>query len=355
VISEQLAAIATDPRLSDSAVRMAYYLAGRDDWIEVGRDDWRRLLHGSPGKDRIARDLSDLQHYGYIERRPGGHGHADSFRFSVRVERTLKDSVLVERTLKDSVRTDRTLNPDSVRTARTVTRTPSSSTPSPSSAGAQARETTPTDDLVLARLQEALAPYDEPLDRLQRSTGTTAWAADIWGWYRPASESDGGGTQSGDLSGLSAEEAMQALATAIGDYASEGKPWDRRLFRGFARRAAREGRKTKAAREREQQEEAAAPASTRSTTPIGHELQPEEREWAERVEAALTTAAQADPAVVDWANRTAEHLRKLNEADVSRMRAGDADEFIRLRVLNAYGQKIGDPRPNGRRVVGGAR
>jgi hypothetical protein len=342
---EQLAAIATDARLSDSAVRMAFYLAGQADWIEVGRDDWRRLLHGSPGKDRIARDLSDLEHYGYIERRLGGKGHADSFRFSVRVEPTLTDTV----------RTDLTLNPDSVRTARTVTRTPPSSTPSPSSAGAQARETTPTDDLVLARLQEALAPYDEPLDRLQRSTGTTAWAADIWGWYRPVSGSDGGGTQSGDFSGLSADEAMQALATAIGDYASEGKPWDRRLFRGFARRAAREGRKTKAAREREQQEETAAPASPRPASPTVQQLPPEEREWAERVEAALTAAAQADPAVVDWANRTAEHLRKLNEADVSRMRAGDADEFIRLRVLNAYGQKIGDPRPNGRRVVGGAR
>jgi hypothetical protein len=342
---EQLAAIATDARLSDSAVRMAFYLAGQADWIEVGRDDWRRLLHGSPGKDRIARDLSDLEHYGYIERRPGGKGHTDSFRFSVRMEPTLKDSV----------HTDRTLNPDSVRTARTVTRTPSSSTPSPSSAGAQARETAPTDDLVLARLRGALAPYDEPLDRLHRSTGTTAWAADIWGWYRPASESDGGGTQSADFSGLSAEEAMQALATAIGDYASEGKPWDRRLFRGFARRAAREGRKTKVAREREQQEESAAPASTRPASPTVQQLPPEEREWAERVEAALTAAAQADPAVVDWTDRTAEHLRKLNDVEVSRMRAGDAEEFIRLRVLNAYGQKIGDPRPNGRRVVGGAR
>jgi hypothetical protein len=212
----------------------------------------------------------------------------------------------------------------------------------------------PTDDLPLARLRSLLSPYDEPLDRLRRSTETTSWAADIVGWYRPPSEKDGGGTQYGFVfKDLEPAEAIQALSTAIGDYASSGEPWSRQHFRGFARNAAREARKAKAALGREQEQERAASSPRTSAAPV--QLPPEELEWAERVEAALTAAAQTDPAVVDWTDRTAEHLRKLNEAEITRMRAGDADEFIRLRVLNAYGQKIGDPRPNGRRVVGGAR
>lgn len=233
---EQLALL-QDARLSCDARICGLRIAGdAEEWAEVDRNEFRRLLGGA-GKNRVAAALGELELWGYAQRRPGGRGHSDRYRFSVP---DIEDA-------KDSVHETRTLNPDSVHETRTLKRTSSSTTSSTPSAGVREAVENSGDDVSFARLRELLSPYDEPLSRLRRTTGTTAWAADVWGWYRPPSDEpgDGGGMEWGAFVELDRDEALRALSTAISDYASEGKEWSRRYFRGFVRKAASEARRAK--------------------------------------------------------------------------------------------------------------
>lgn len=216
----------------------------------VGEIAYARLLRMLQVQDekKLRRAVDEAEDSGWVAvERQTGRGHHPRFTFTPPKIGTLSDS---------PPKNDR-LNADSLPENGRVNRT-SSSTSSSSSSGAREREDDPADDLTLARLRQALAPHDEPLDRLRRSTGGAAWAADVWGWYRPPAEGQAEGTEWGDFKGLTVPEAMQALARAIGDFASAGEGWSRRLFRGFVRKAAGETRRTKAALERE----SATPAYT---------------------------------------------------------------------------------------------
>jgi hypothetical protein len=333
-------ALLRDSRLSPAARVCGLYIAGhQDEWVEVSRDDYRRLLCGA-GRERVYKALGELELWGYVDRRLGGKGHSDSFRFNGR------ETV----PLKDSGRETVPLNPDSGSKSLSLNGASSSPASSPSPAGARTRETDVADDSVLAQLRAALAPHDPPIDRLRRSTESTEWAPDIWDWYRPATEADAGGTKSRDLENLTPAEAMEALATAIADYASKEQRWNGRLFRGFVHAAAREARKAKLSREHEASEviAAAKTATPSSSFSRAEPLPPDVQEWAERVGALLDAAVQSDSVTAKWEQETAENIERLHQGDRGFLakREGDRREHIRLRVLNAYGQKIGDPRPS---------
>ena len=66
---------------------MGLHLAHRGGWCGVSRDDWRRYLgrsaRGLPTKDSLAGWLSELEGFGWLERRAGGRGKPDSFLFTV--------------------------------------------------------------------------------------------------------------------------------------------------------------------------------------------------------------------------------------------------------------------------------
>jgi hypothetical protein len=318
-----------------------------------------RLLQVADEK-KLRRAIAEAEDVKWIQvTRQTGRGHHPRFTFTPPEIGSLSDqtpeNTLPEiGTLSDSPPENGKVNADRVPENGKVNGAPSSPTSSPSPVRAHARGPAPDDDRDVRLLRDLLTPYDAPIDRLYRSTATTSWGADIWGWYHPASGgSEGGGTQLDDFRGLEQDEWIQALATAIADYASEGKPWDRRLFRGFVRTAAREARRAKSSMSREQKAEQEVAAAPAISTPSREQLPPEEREWLTRVEAALETATEADPAVAEWREFTAEHLRRLHQDDreFKAMRPGDQREHIHIRVLRAYGDKIGDRRPGGRRTA----
>lgn len=87
-----------------------------------------------------------------------------------------------------------------------------------------------------------------------------------------------------------------------------------------------------------------------SEAPVSDNAPPELKEWAERISARL----QTDEDSRSWAESMSAHLWKLNGEDrgFQRMSRSNQEAHIRLRLLNAYGQKVGDPMPNGRRLVG---
>jgi len=71
------------------------------------------------------------------------------------------------------------------------------------------------------------------------------------------------------------------------------------------------------------------------------------REWAERLDAKL----HADELAKGEAERVLAHLRAANEQETRRMRVAERDAFLWIRLLNWYGERVGDPKPNGRKVA----
>lgn len=114
----QDAAISTDARvlglwLSDNAI----------DWLEVDIEQFNDLLSADATKDRRQRALAQLERRGWAERRPGGRGHSDCFRFSGRKTRqlsaTLPEIQAAESgTYPDSSRESRQVSTDSSRDIR---------------------------------------------------------------------------------------------------------------------------------------------------------------------------------------------------------------------------------------------
>lgn len=80
--SERIALI-EDARLSDTAVRLGCWMEAKAvDWTEVSTDQFALILNGFPSPDTIRRAVRQLELSGWVERRKGGRGHADSFRFT---------------------------------------------------------------------------------------------------------------------------------------------------------------------------------------------------------------------------------------------------------------------------------
>jgi hypothetical protein len=79
-----------------------------------------------------------------------------------------------------------------------------------------------------------------------------------------------------------------------------------------------------------------------SSTDLFRGMDPETREWAERLDAKL----RADELAMKEAERIQAHLMKSNEAEIKRMRKTEADAYVWIRVLNWYSERAGDPRPS---------
>ncbi len=231
---DQLAALfSPELNLSPEARALAAHVASLptddDGWVEIPQASAMRLLQIRDER-KLRRANGEAADSGWIEYNPHtGKGHHPAYRFNRGKNAGSNHSPA------ENVGSKPFNRGENVGLNGTSSPTPP---PSPST-GAQARE----DDLVFAQLRRLLTPHHEPLNRLVESVGGTSWAADVWGWYRPADDGDAGGTQWSVFSGLSREEALEALSTAIGDYASERKPWNRRLFRGFVHTAVREAKR----------------------------------------------------------------------------------------------------------------
>lgn len=74
-----------DNSLSDAARVIGFALAAMGDaWHEVPRDEFAKIAHGFPSGETIAKHLRQLELREYIERKAGGRGHPDNFRFVFR-------------------------------------------------------------------------------------------------------------------------------------------------------------------------------------------------------------------------------------------------------------------------------
>jgi hypothetical protein len=213
-----------DASLSTDARVLGLYVATLGDGAhEVERDVFRRLLHGPASKDRVGRALGELELRGWVDRKPGGRGHSDSFSFTVASSETVSDSVNELSTLNGhSVNESETLKaPSSTTAATTATATRGS-----------ARES----DLSFQHLRVLLGVHAGVLDRFDRSAahGET-WPAAALGLFRPpGNNGDGGGTEWAVLKALdSREHQVEALAQAFEDFAAAHHVWKPRHFRGF--------------------------------------------------------------------------------------------------------------------------
>lgn len=77
-----LMAVVADQGLTDAArvIAVRLYSMGGD-WHELSPDDFSRMVAGYPQRDTVRKHLRQLEMAGYIERKPGGRGHSDRFRF----------------------------------------------------------------------------------------------------------------------------------------------------------------------------------------------------------------------------------------------------------------------------------
>lgn len=117
--------------------------------------------------------------------------------------------------------------------------------PPPPSERARAGEpSVPEGDLHLARLRRMLGPHAAVLDHFRRSAAHPAsWPRDLWAFYRPPSgdPSDAGGSEWAALfGGHDLATAVRALVGALADYASAGKVYEPKPFRGYVRTSLRE-------------------------------------------------------------------------------------------------------------------
>lgn len=217
-MTAQEARLLADSRLTDAARLIGLRIAAAaGEWVEWTRDDFRRLLHGAVSKDRVARALGELELYRYIERREGGRGHGDSFRFTVQAAETVSDSV----------QATKTVTADSVQAAETVKRASTTpiSTPPPSPS-ARAPETD------LARLRMHLGEHGRAVDLMAGSAAhPPTWAAAVYGKFGPD------GMHLRIFGGLPPDRRAALLASALTDYATDGKRYDNRHFEGYVRKA----------------------------------------------------------------------------------------------------------------------
>jgi hypothetical protein len=226
--SASIAALALDARLSDAARVLGFYIATKGAGEhEIGRDDFRRVLHGSPSKDKVSRALSELELHGYVKRKPGGRGHADAFAFSVPVGATLKDSVPTGPTLK----------PDSVPVGATLKRTttPTTSSTPTSTTGAGRREVR---SIEAERLRKYLGARESAFAQMAVSADhPETWASAVMGKWGPD------GTERPAWRGIEEDRRPEILAAAMYDFAVDGHRYENRHFDGYVRKIIRADRR----------------------------------------------------------------------------------------------------------------
>lgn len=81
-----LLAVVADQGLTDAArvIAVRLYALG-DEWHELAPDDFSRMIAGYPRQDTVRKHIRQLEVAGYMDRKPGGRGHSDQFRFVFRV------------------------------------------------------------------------------------------------------------------------------------------------------------------------------------------------------------------------------------------------------------------------------
>lgn len=77
------------------------------------------------------------------------------------------------------------------------------------------------------------------------------------------------------------------------------------------------------------------------------------QEWAARLDSQLRAALEDSQVLKAELEGVRANLRRLNEQDrdFTRMKSADQESFLWVRLLNWYGERIGDPRPSGRRLA----
>lgn len=74
-----------DQSLTDTARIIGLRIAALGgEWHEIAADDFARMVAGYPKQETIARHVRQLEVAGYIERKPGGRGHSDRFKWADR-------------------------------------------------------------------------------------------------------------------------------------------------------------------------------------------------------------------------------------------------------------------------------
>jgi hypothetical protein len=82
-MTAEVLAVLADPGLTDLARVLAFYIASKGQgWHEIPASEFSQVGHGYPSADTIRTHLKQLERAGYIERRAGGKGHADSFHIT---------------------------------------------------------------------------------------------------------------------------------------------------------------------------------------------------------------------------------------------------------------------------------
>lgn len=85
-VPEDLMAVVADQGLTDAArvIAVRLYAMG-EHWSELSPDDFSRMIAGYPQRDTVRKHLRQLEMAGYIERKAGGKGRSDLFRFAYSV------------------------------------------------------------------------------------------------------------------------------------------------------------------------------------------------------------------------------------------------------------------------------
>lgn len=221
--TEQLALLA-DSRLSPGARILGLHLSEQAEgaWVEFGRDDARRLLGATAGKDRIARDLSDLVAFEHVEKRVGGKGHSDRYRFKRPENADAKT---------DSVGESRTLSAPSTTTPSTSS---NAGVPEGGEKPRPGANVTPPTPAQLAPLREYLGEHAGAVDVFAASgPHSGSWPAALLGKYGPT------GTRQDFWRGVAPERIPGIIADALLNYAQDfaGQPVKAPLFESVLTRA----------------------------------------------------------------------------------------------------------------------
>src|SRR5690606_39187755 len=91
-MDEAVRQLLLDSRLSSDARVIGMYVASLGPGAhEIDQHTLRRLLGANAGRRRVQEAVRDLMDFGWIERTPGGRGHADRYEFRCAQTDHLKD------------------------------------------------------------------------------------------------------------------------------------------------------------------------------------------------------------------------------------------------------------------------
>jgi hypothetical protein len=157
MLPTELLAVVSDQGLTDAARVIAVRLFDMgDDWHELSPDDFSRMVAGYPQRDTVRKHLRQLEMAGYVDRRAGGRGHSDSFRFAFSVGAESQPILPESQPKLDSVGAESDSKPRSSSKEKEVVVNPPIVPPSLSESAGDALDQ--HDDL-LAGCRGALADY----------------------------------------------------------------------------------------------------------------------------------------------------------------------------------------------------